>query len=423
MIHADNLASKTPRQLLDYLHSRQIEMRSLLEELVLAESPSTVPAAQQKVLALLQKALEQRGYRVRRIRGRQTGGHLLAIPRNRPRYPFGDHCETLGVEYAAEAAAFLPTQPQPIQLLLGHCDTVWPLGTLEKMPLSLREGKMYGPGVYDMKAGLVQTIFALEAIAVHGFFPQVAPVILINSDEEIGSYESTPQIRRLAKTAERAFVMEPSLGPTGKLKTRRKGVGEFTVRIIGRAAHAGLEPEKGASAILELSLVVQKLFQLNDPQRGITVNVGTIDGGIRPNVIAPESQAVVDVRVLHLEDVPSIESTILGLQPTTPDTQLIVEGKIERPPMEKTPGNQKLWQLAQQAASELGIEIESGTAGGSSDGNLTSLYTPTLDGLGAVGDAAHAPGEFIYLDQIVERAALLAQLLLAPTLTEKNHGK
>ena len=396
MMYVDSLGNKTARQLLDYLHSRQTEMRGLLEELVLAESPSTVPAAQQEMLALLQKALEQRAYRVRRIRGRQTGGHLLAVPSTRRRHTLGDR-----------------SQPQPIQLLLGHSDTVWPLGTLEKMPLSLRQGKMYGPGIYDMKAGLVQIVFALEALAAHGFSPQVAPVILINSDEEIGSYESTPQIRRLAKTAERAFVMEPSLGPTGKLKTRRKGVGEFTVRIIGQAAHAGLEPEKGASAILELSFVVQKLFQLNDPQRGITVNVGIIDGGLRPNVVAPESQAVVDVRVLHPEDVPRIEAAILGLQPTTPDTQLIVEGKIERPPMEKTPGNQKLWQLAQQAASELGIEIEEGTAGGSSDGNLTSLYTPTLDGLGAVGDAAHAPGEFIYLDQMVERAALLARLLLS----------
>ena len=403
MMQADNLATKTPRQLLDYLHSRQTEMRSLLEELVLAESPSDVPAAQQKVLALLQKELEERDYRVRRIRGRQTGGHLLAVPNIRRKSNLGDRYHH-----------------QPIQLLLGHCDTVWPLGTLEKMPLVLRQGKMYGPGVYDMKAGLVQTIFALEA--VNGFSPQITPVILINSDEEIGSYESTPQIRRLAKIAARAFVMEPSLGPTGKLKTRRKGVGEFTIRIIGQAAHAGLDPEKGVSSILELSFVVQKLFELNDPQRGITVNVGKIDGGIRPNVVAPESQAVVDVRVLHPEDVPRIEAAILRLQPTTPDTQLIVEGKIERPPMEKTPGNQQLWQLAQQAASELGIEIESGTAGGSSDGNLTSLYTPTLDGLGAVGDAAHAPGEFIYLDQIVERAALLAQLLLAPTLTEKNHG-
>ncbi len=403
MMHAENLGNKTARQLLDYLHSRQTEMHTLLSELVLAESPSTVPAAQQKVLALLQKALEQRAYRVRRIRGRQTGGHLIAVPSTRHKPRLGEL-----------------SQPRAIQLLLGHSDTVWPLGTLEKMPLFLRQGKMYGPGIYDMKAGLVQLIFALEAIAAVGCFPQVTPVILLNSDEEIGSYESTPQIRRLAKIAERAFVMEPSLGPTGKLKTRRKGVGEFTIRILGRAAHAGLEPEKGASAILELSFVVQKLFQLNDPQRGITVNVGTIDGGVRPNVVAPESIAVVDVRVLHSEDLPWIEENILGLQPTTPDTQLIVEGQIERPPMEKTPGNQKLWQLARRAASELRIEIEQGTAGGSSDGNLTSLYTPTLDGLGAVGDAAHAPGEFVYLDQMVERSALLARLILAPSLIRNN---
>lgn len=404
MMHADSLTTKTARQLLDYLHSRQRDMLSLLEELVLAESPSTVPASQQPVLDLLQKALETRAYRVRRIRGRQTGGQLLAVP-------------NLRRKSALDEDSF----SQSIQLLLGHCDTVWPLGTLAKMPLTLRQGKMYGPGIYDMKAGLVQIVFALEALAVCGLSPQITPAIFINSDEEIGSHESTPQIRRLAKIAERAFVMEPSLGPTGKLKTRRKGVGEFTIRIIGQAAHAGLEPEKGASAILELSFVVQKLFQLNDPQRGITVNVGTIDGGIRPNVVAPESLAVVDVRVLHSEDVPRIESTILGLQPTTPGTQLIVEGKIDRPPMEKTPGNQKLWQLARQAASELGIEIEQGTAGGSSDGNLTSLYTPTLDGLGAVGDAAHAPGECIYLDGMIERSALLAQLLLAPTLKGKSY--
>ncbi|MGK7875822.1 MAG: M20 family metallopeptidase [Xenococcaceae cyanobacterium] len=383
------MAAKTAQRLLDYLHRRQGEMTGLLEQLVMAESPSVVPGAQREVLALLQDALEQRGYRIRRIPGRQTGGHLLAVPGDRQRN-------------------------QPLQLLLGHCDTVWPLGTLEKMPLSLRLGKMYGPGTYDMKAGLVMIIFALEALRVQEIEPEVAPVIFINSDEEIGSQESTAHIRRLARAADRVFVMEPSLGPGGKLKTGRKGVGRFVIRVIGKAAHAGLEPEKGASAILELSFVVQKLFELNDPQRGITVNVGTIDGGIRPNVVAPESQAVVDVRVLRQEDARQIEETILGLQPTTPGTQLIVEGRIRRPPMEKTSGNQTLWQLAQQAASELGIEIEEGTAGGGSDGNTTSLYAPTLDGLGAVGDGAHAPGEFVYLDQMVERSALLSRLLLDP---------
>ncbi len=392
------MPAKTARRLLDYLHRRQADMTGLLERLVMAESPSVVPAAQREVLALLQEALEQRQYRVRRIPGRQTGGHLLAVPSDRQRH-------------------------QPIQLLLGHCDTVWPLGTLEKMPLSLGQAKMYGPGTYDMKAGLVLSIFALEAIRANELAPDVAPVIFINSDEEIGSDESTAHIQRLARVADRVFVMEPSLEPGGKLKTKRKGVGQFTIRVMGKAAHAGLEPEKGASAILELSLVIQKLFQLNDPQRGITVNVGTIDGGIRPNVVAPESRAIVDVRVLHEEDARWIEEKILGLQPTTPGTQLIIEGSVGRPPMEKTPGNQKLWQRAQQAASELGMEIEEGTAGGGSDGNTTSLYAPTLDGLGAVGDGAHAPGEFVYLDQMVERSALLSRLLLDPQLRQDQSSR
>ncbi len=379
------------RRLLDYLDRRQTEMTSLLEKLVLAESPSVVPAAQIEVLALLQKALSTRNYRVQRLLGRQTGGHLLAMPSTRRKH-------------------------QPVQLLLGHCDTVWPVGTLAKMPLKVRQGKMYGPGTYDMKAGLVTTIFALEALQALELEPEVAPVIFINSDEEIGSRESRSHIQRLAKVADRAFVMEPSLGPTGKLKTERKGVGRFTIRVIGKAAHAGLEPEKGASAILELSFIIQKLFALNDVEKGITINVGTIDGGIRPNVIAPESKAVVDVRVLRQEDARQIEQKILSLEPNTPGTQLIVEGRIGRPPMEKTPGNQKLWQLAQSAADQLGVEIEQGTAGGGSDGNTTSLWTPTLDGLGAVGDGAHAPGEFVYLDQMIERSALLSRLLLEPSL-------
>lgn len=385
------IPSKISQRILDYLHRRQPEMTDLLARLVGAESPSTVPTAQKKVLAILEEALLHRGYRIRHIMGRHSGGHLLAVSSKRKKN-------------------------QPFQLLLGHCDTVWPLGTLEKMPLAQKQRKMYGPGIYDMKAGLVLSIFALEALQANAIEPEVAPVMFINSDEEIGSHESTAYIRRLAKAADRVFVMEPSLGPTGKLKTRRKGVGRFTVHVIGKSAHAGLDPEKGASAILELSFAIQKLFALNDTQRGITVNVGTIDGGIRPNVVAPESRAIVDVRVLHQEDAHEIEAAIRGLQPTIPGTQLVIKGGINRPPMQRTPANQALWQLAQQAASELGLEIEQATAGGGSDGNTTSLYAPTLDGLGAVGDGAHAPEEFIYLDQMVERSALLSRLLLEPRL-------
>jgi len=284
----DPMTSKTAQKLRDYLHSRQTEMADLLAKLVLAESPSVVAESQHQVMTFLQQELEQRNYRVRRIPGRKTGGQLFAVPGDRRPH-------------------------QPIQMLLGHCDTVWPIGTIEKMPLRQRQGKMYGPGIYDMKAGLVQVVFALEALLANELQPEVAPVILINSDEEIGSNESKAHIQRLAKVADRVFVMEPSLGLTGKLKTRRKGLGEFTIQIVGKAAHAGLEPEKGASAILELSFVIQQLFALNDPERGITVNVGNIDGGIRPNVIAPSSKAAIDVRVLHPEDARQVEAKILRI--------------------------------------------------------------------------------------------------------------
>ena len=381
----------TKRQLLDYLHCRQGDMQSLLETLVQIETPSTVAASQAPILAVLRRELQRRQFRVRSLSGRKTGGHLFAMAdHRRPR--------------------------QSTQLLVGHCDTVWPLDTLSHIPLKVSEGKLYGPGSYDMKAGLVILLFAVEAVLALRGELAIAPAVLINSDEEIGSGESGRHIRRLAQVCDRALVFEPSLGPRGHLKTARKGVGSFTVTVIGQAAHAGLEPEKGASAILELSHVIQQLFALNDPDRGITVNVGTIDGGIRPNVVAPKSRAVVDVRVLRQADVPPLEAAIRGLQPITPGTRLEITGRIGRPPMEKTPGNQQLWQIAQAAAAELGIAIDQETAGGGSDGNTTSLYAPTLDGLGAIGDGAHAPSEFIYLDSLIERTALVSKLLLAPPI-------
>ena len=202
----------------------------------------------------------------------------------------------------------------------------------------------------------------------------------------------------------------------GKIKTARKGVGRFTVTITGKAAHAGLNPEAGASAILELSHVIQTLFALNDAQRGVTVNVGMIDGGLRANVIAPESSAIVDVRVLTQEDAARVEAMIKALEPQTPGVSLHIEGRIGRPPMERTAGNQRLWHSAQELARELDIELQQGTAGGGSDGNTASLYTPTLDGLGAVGDGAHAAHEFVDLKRMPERGALLGLLLMSPPL-------
>ena len=224
-----------------------------------------------------------------------------------------------------------------MQLLLGHCDTVWPPGTLKKMPVDFEDDLVKGPGVYHMKGGLAQMVFALRALHDLDLEPTVAPVVFVNSDEEVGSLDSTRHIRRLARVAQRAFVMEPSLGPSGKLKTARKGVGRFTVVVEGEPAHAGLDPEGGASAILELSYLIQALFALNEPARGITVNVGTVDGGLSPNVVAPEGRAVVDVRVPTRQDARRVQQSILDLEPVTPGMKLRIEGTIGRLPMEPTP--------------------------------------------------------------------------------------
>lgn len=363
-------------------------MAALLREVALLESPSHVPESQGPVFDRLGAELHKAGLRLRRLRGRKSGGQLLAT---QPREARGG---------------------RPAQLLLGHCDTVWPLGTLERMPVEIRDGRLSGPGVYDMKSGLVQGIFALRALRDLGIEPPLTPVFFINSDEEIGSGDSMARILRLARCMERVFVLEPSLGPSGRIKTRRKGSARFTLRVTGRAAHSGLDPEKGASAILELAHQTLRLYGLADPERGISVNVGVIAGGLRRNVVAPEATAEVDVRVLRSDDAEAIVRTIHALEPVTPGTRIEVTGGIDRPPLEPTPGNRRLWEAAARNARMLGFELEEGTAGGASDGSFTSQIVPTLDGLGAVGDGAHAVHEHVEIAKMPERAALLATLLM-----------
>lgn len=299
------------------------------------------------------------------------------------------------------------------QLLLGHIDTVWHVGTLDQMPLERGPHALRGPGTYDMKAGLVQAVFAIRALRALELPPAATPIWLVNSDEEIGSPGSTRWVRRLAKVVRRAFVLEPSAGEDGALKVGRKGIGRFTITVLGKASHAGLAPDEGASAILELSHQIQKLFALNDPSRGITVNVGTIDGGLRANVVAPRSQAVVDVRAPTHADAAEVTAAIHALTPVTPGVTLQIEGRIGRPPMEGEAAA-PLWALAKAAANDLGIPLQAVSVGGASDGNTTSQYTPTLDGLGAVGDGAHASHEFVDIRHLAKRAALLALLLRAP---------
>lgn len=375
--------------LLDKARGMRDEFVEFLSRLAEVESPTDRPETQKGVHALLGPALEEIGYDVRIVRGRVSGDHLYARPVKRRK----------GV---------------PLQLLIGHSDTVWPLRTLERMPVMVVDGRLHGPGTLDMKGGLTQIIFALKVLQAMGREPDVTPVIFVNADEEAGSPDSKPWVRRLAKAANRALVLEPSLGPDGWLKTARKGVGRFDIAIKGRAAHAGLEPQLGASAILELSHVIQELHALNDLEIGTTVNVGTVVGGTMTNVVAPHARAAVDVRVTSMELGRRLEEAVAGIAPTIAGVEIDVEGGIDVAPLERTPRNRRLWESARRLGERLGLDLRETTAGGGSDGNTTSLYTATLDGLGCVGDGVHADHEHIVIDASIERCALLACLLLAP---------
>lgn len=384
-----NEGSARARSILECLEGHRQAMVEMLVSLASKESPTDVVSSQAPVQEELSAALSELGFRVRHVSGRETGGHLLAVPEHRVR-------------------------GRPAQLLIGHSDTVWPLGTLESMPVVVETGFVRGPGTFDMKAGIVQGLFALRALRALGYEPPATPVFFINSDEEIGSPESKRSVRLIAKHVARAFVLEPALGPEGHLKTARKGVGHFTVRVTGKAAHAGLDPTGGVSAIHELSHVIQRLHALTDLERGITVNVGVIRGGTRGNVIAAEAAADVDVRVLTAADGEAIASTIRGLTPRTEGTSIEVEGGVAIPPMERTARNRGLWRAATEAAIRLGMDLTEEISGGGSDGNTTSLFTATLDGLGPRGDGAHARHEHVVIDSMVERAALLGELLMSP---------
>ncbi len=371
--------------ILHWLTEREPEMIANLRELVMQESPTQDKPACDQLCSHLAREFERLGGRVRIHRQRVAGNHLQ-------------------VDFPGAS------RHKPV-LLLGHLDTVYDLGTLQAMPWREHRGRLYGPGVFDMKAGIVQMMFALGALReMGGRLPRPVSVLLV-SDEEQGSASSRAITEKLAKRCAVALVCEPS-GPGGALKTARKGVGGFTVKVTGKAAHSGLDFEKGHSAILELAHQVRALSGLTELKRGITLNVGVIRGGTRTNVVAAEAVAEVDLRVAHRRDGAVMERKVRRLRAVNPNCTLQIEGGINRPPLERTRQVAALFELARQVGRELGLELSEIAVGGGSDGNFTAgIGVPTLDGLGAVGDGAHAVHEHVIASELPLRAALLAGLI------------
>ncbi len=297
-------------------------------------------------------------------------------------------------------------------LALGHSDTVWPMGTLRTMKFRKRDGRLWGPGVLDMKAGL-----AIFAFAMRGLRELKIPVthevqLLVNPDEEIGSPVSRATTEALAKGCRAVLVLEPGTGLEGKAKTARKGIGGYRVAVRGVAAHSGVDFEKGASAVIELARQIDKIAGFTDLKRGITVNPGVVSGGTRANVIAAEAEVQVDIRVPRAQDAVALEKRFRALKPFDKRCSLEVTGGLNRPPMERSKGVSELFRQARDLAVQLGVTLDESSTGGGSDGNFTAaLGVPTLDGIGAVGEGAHASHESVLVDRLADRVALLAKLV------------
>jgi glutamate carboxypeptidase len=377
------------RSIYRHVRRRQPAMVKLLGELVRLESSSFDPRAVDRLARFLARQWRQQGARVRLLRPRRWGPILRA------------------------EVVIGSGRPKGQLLVLGHLDTVYEAGTLKHMPFRVSGGRAYGPGTFDMKSGLVQALFAVEALRALDLKPARKLVFLFTGDEEVGSLAGRPVLEREARRSRAVLVLEPSSRPDGALKTARKGVGEFELIVEGRSAHAGIEPEKGVSATEELARQIVRLKRLASPRRGLTLNVGLIEGGTRTNVVAERACARVDVRIARRSDGAAIERRLKKLKPIDPRAQLTMRGGVNRPPLERTREVARLFRQAQQLANDLGFRLEEASTGGGSDGNFTAaLGVPTLDGLGGVGGGAHSPGEFVVVRHMPERAALLAGLLL-----------
>ena len=372
------------------LKPRLPRMLETLRRFVEAESPSLEKAAADRCCGLIAQEWKKHGVRVERIAQKHRGDHLRII--------------------------YWPQKSRPAGqlLILGHYDTVYSTGTLAKMPFRIKSSRAYGPGIFDMKAGIVQALFALQAIQ------QVNPdlrkrlVFLWTSDEEIGSQSSRELLETEARRSDAVLVLEPSYGPSGLLKTARKGVGEAEIVMHGRAAHAGLAPEEGINAIHELARQLARIEKWNDRRRGITVNAGIIEGGTRTNVIPERARAVLDLRALRVADMRSLERRLHALRPLQRGAWLEIRGGFDRPPLERKM-SASLFSRAKALAERMNLDLGECTVGGGSDGSFTAaLGILTLDGLGAVGDGAHSAHEHIFINTMPARSALLAALLIGP---------
>jgi glutamate carboxypeptidase len=376
-----------------YFEARRDALVETIRQMAEMESPSDDKAAVDRLGAWLGERFEELGGAVRFHAQVRFGNHLQVDFPGR---------EGVG-------------KRKPI-LLLGHFDTVYALGTLTRMSCKIEQGCLFGPGVFDMKSGIALMLHAIEALqAVKGGLPRPVRVWLV-TDEEVGSYSSRATTEKLAKQCAAVLVLEPSAGASqgnlGALKTTRKGVGEYTVRVTGKAAHAGLDPGQGQSAIVELAHQITRIAGFGEPQRGLTVNVGVVRGGTRTNVIAAEASADVDVRIAKLGDAARIDRKMRALKPVNRKCKLEITGGINRPPMERSAETMALFGKARQLAQEIGWALEETAVGGGSDGSFTAaLGIPTLDGLGGVGAGAHASHENILIEALPKRAALIAGLL------------
>jgi len=383
---------------LAYFSERRDEIVSTIRELVEIESPSDNKAAVDRIAEVVAHKFSQLGGETRIHQARDFGNHLQ-----------------IDFDFAGKSAA------KPV-LLLGHYDTVYPLGTLATMPCRVVGNKLTGPGVLDMKSGIALVLHALAALqdwhkqdlhkeAWHGGLPRPVTVLLV-SDEEVGSDSSREITESLAKKAAAVLVIEPSYGLQGAVKTARKGVGEYLVKVTGKASHAGLDFQKGVNAILELARQIEKISSFTDLKKGLTVNVGIASGGSRTNVVPAEAAAQVDVRIARIKDAAGIDKKMRSLRPFNRKCKIEVTGEINRPPMERTAGVAALYAQASAVARELGWKLGEAAVGGGSDGNFTaSMGIPTLDGRGAVGEGAHAPHEHILISELPRRAALLAGMI------------